>query len=383
MGLIVKADSIYRPQATDYHYLIVENGRVINLTTNLNAYQLENYRLMDYSGYQIIPGLIDIHIHGGAGVGVMDGSIASIRELIAYAAQIGITSFLPTTLTAPLDKLKQVLDQLKQVAKHSEAIIGVHLEGPFINPQRAGAQAKEHIISPTTKLLAKLLSDYSTVIKLVSLAPEISGGIKALRYLEERGIITSVAHSNANLSVMEEAFAAGLNHATHFFNQMAGFHHRRPGVVGAVLNNENCSCEFIADGIHLHPQVIELLVKTKRLEQLILVSDSLRAAGMAAGDYKLGGLEVRVTEDGRATLADGTLAGSTLQLREAVRNVVEFTALDFSQALQLATFNPAVKLGIESQKGTLEPGTDADFVVVDDKLEVIATYQLGELIYCN
>lgn len=380
MESIIKADLIYTPDKSTAQYLVIGNSKVLEITDTLAEYDLSGYKLVDYSGCQIIPGLIDTHLHGGAGVEVMEASLASIKKLSNYGFETGITSLLPTTLAAPESLLLDTLDIIKEAQTSCSNILGVHLEGPFINPKQAGAQKKEFITAPNKNYVDRLLTDYKDLIKIVSLAPEVDGGLEMVDYLEQQGITTSVAHSDSSFEVMQQAFSYGLSHATHIFNKMNSLHHRQPGTVGAVLNNDSCSCEVIADGIHIHPEVIELLLKIKGVDKVILISDSMQAAGLGAGEYTLGDQKVAVDKQGRAQLADGTLAGSTLKLVDAVANVVEFTELNFSQALKLATANPAYKLGL-NKKGRLKAGYVADFVVVNEELEVLATYKKGSKVY--
>ncbi|ADL13045.1 N-acetylglucosamine-6-phosphate deacetylase [Acetohalobium arabaticum] len=380
MKCIIKADLIYTPMKSKAQYLVIADSTVLKITDTLAEYDLSNFKLVDYSGCQIIPGLIDTHIHGGAGVEVMEASLASVKRLSHYGFKTGVTSLLPTTLAAPKSLLLDTLEIIKEAQTSCSNIIGAHLEGPFINPKQAGAQKKEFITAPNRGYVDRLLTDYKDLIKIVSLAPEVDGGLEMVDYLEQQGITTSVAHSAASLEVMQQAFSYGLSCATHIFNKMNSLHHRQPGTVGAVLNNDSCSCEVIADGIHIHPEVIGLLLKIKGVDKVILISDSMQAAGMGAGKYNLGNQKVTVDKQGRARLTDGTLAGSTLKLIDAVANVVEFTRLNFSQALKLATVNPAYKLGLE-RKGRLKADYVADFVVVDEELEVLATYKKGSKVY--
>ncbi|SJZ31426.1 N-acetylglucosamine-6-phosphate deacetylase [Selenihalanaerobacter shriftii] len=382
MKQIIKASEIYTPEISRKKHLIIEGNKVESISNNIKDYNLQEYKLINYSEYRVLPGLIDIHIHGGAGVGVMDGRLECIKKLSEYAFKSGVTSFLPTTLTTSKVKLMNVLAiiQYAKGQKYSSNIEGVHLEGPFINEKQAGAQNQNFICTPKHKYLQELIDSYQDLIKVVSIAPEIEKGLDVVDYFARKGITVSVAHSDATFEIMQKAFAKGLDQATHFFNGMRGLHHRYPGVVGAVLNNEECYCELIADGIHVHPEVIDLLIKIKGEKKIILISDSMQAAGLSAGSYALGDDKVTVDETGKAYLSDGTLAGSTLRLIDAISNMVQFTHLNFVQALKMATINPAVKLGLE-RKGRLEVGCEADFIVVNDSLDIIATYKNGNKVY--
>ena len=334
--------------------------------------------LINAKGKYVSPGLIDIHIHGIGGHDTMDGSLEALQQMSIYVAKNGVTGFLPTTMTldqASICKSLDIIKILKDAKPLGARILGAHMEGPFINPKYKGAQREQYIIKPNYEFI----KDYTDIIKIITLAPEMDENfafLDAVRQHEE--IVLSIGHSNATYEEALEAIAKGVSHATHTFNAMSPFHHRKPGVVGAILNSD-ISCELIADKIHVHPGNFQLLINSKGVDRVVLISDSMRAACMKNGQYGLGGQTVNVNSDS-ARLKDGTLAGSVLTLNKAIKNVLENTDLTLCEAVNMASLYPAQVIGMSKQKGSIEIGKDADLVIFDADFAVQYTWVEGEII---
>ena len=335
--------------------------------------------------FKAIPGFIDVHIHGVNGADTMDATEEALDTIVSALPKEGTTSFLATTITQERKQIEKALINTgkyikQQPSKGKAEILGIHLEGPFVNTKRAGAQPMKHIIDPNLALFKKWQSLSNGNIKLVTLAPERPGGLEMIRYLTENGIIASIGHSDATYNEVTEAINAGANHITHLYNQMRGLHHREPGVVGAAFLRDELKAEIIVDGVHVRPEAAELAYKQKQSDGIILITDSIRAKCLKDGKYDLGGQEVTV-QDGKAVLSDGTLAGSILRFAQAVQNIVHFTGCSLEDAIKMSSINPAKQLNIYDLKGSIAKGKDADIVILDENLEVVMTFCRGELAY--
>ncbi|MCE0452479.1 N-acetylglucosamine-6-phosphate deacetylase [Brevibacillus sp. AF8] len=331
----------------------------------------------------ICPGFVDMHMHGIDGYDTMDGTPESLQAISTALARHGVTSFLATTMTAPYAQLEQVLVNIAQNSREGlqgAQSIGIHLEGPWINPRYKGAQKEENIAIPKLDAVQKLYELSEGLIKVVTIAPEQPEALEAIAWLKERDVIVSAGHTGATFAQATEAVDAGVRHFTHCFNAMTGLHHREPGVVGAAMYHEQLSTELIADGIHVHPAVMKILYRVKTAERLALVSDSMRAAAMGEGTYDLGGQEVHV-QDNQAKLADGTLAGSILTLNRAVGNMVTLSGVSLPDAVEMASLTPASILGFGERKGRLAAGYDADITVLNTQFDVIMTFVAGKEVY--
>ena len=324
-----------------------------------------------------------MHVHGGGGFDIMDGKYEAIKQVAAAHSRFGTTAFLPTTMTMRKDKIIESLKSVKEaIVKGTGAaeILGVHLEGPYINSERKGAQKKEDIKNPSIEEFLEFNLASGNLIRLLTIAPEIPGAIELIHWLSEHKIIASVGHSNATYEQVQESIRAGLNHVTHTFNAMSGLNHHEPGVVGAALSSPELIVEMIADGVHLHPAVMKILTRVKGAEKIVLITDAIRATSMPEGTYDLGGQDVIVT-NGQARLKNGTLAGSILTMDKAVRNMISMAGVSLKEAVQMATINPAKCLGIEGRKGSLAAGKDADIVILDKKLKVKLTMVKGKIVH--
>ncbi len=337
---------------------------------------------IDAQGRYVMPGLIDIHIHGYLGEDASDGSYDGLKKIAEGIVKNGVTSFLPTTMTVSYEELRAAFAQIRKLVKESGAAdwqgaqaLGVNAEGPFINPVRKGAQAAE----PIRPGDAAFLKEYQDIIRMFTIAPEMPGNLQCIRQLADSGMLIAMGHTDANYDQAREGFEAGVRHVTHLFNAQTPLMHRDPGVVGAALSDDRVSCELIADTFHIHKGLFGLVAKLKG-DKLVLITDCTRAGGLADGEYSLGGQPIYV-KGIECRLADGTIAGSVLRLNEAVRNMLENTDLPVHAAVNMASLNPAHAIGVAACKGSLEAGKDADIVLADARFAIHSTIIGGRTVY--
>ncbi|PYI57102.1 N-acetylglucosamine-6-phosphate deacetylase [Paenibacillus flagellatus] len=336
--------------------------------------------VIDAKGGWVLPGFVDVHVHGGYGADFMDAEAESIDTITRFHGGHGTTSIVATTLTGPKDRLSDVLAVVNEYRSKDmpyAQVVGVHLEGPFINVKYKGAQNPAYIVPPQKAWLEEWHAAYPGLIKQLSLAPETEGALELIAWLRANGINAAAAHTDATYDQIMAAADAGLNQSVHTFNAMTGLHHRNPGTVGAVLTDDRISAEVIADGHHVHPACIRLLTKAKTNDNLMLITDAMSAAGLEDGTYDLGGLAVNV-KDGVATLKEGnSLAGSTLTMIGALRFAVEQVGVSVQQASRYASGNPARQLGLFDRTGSLEAGKQADVLLASPELELQRIWAKG------
>ena len=333
--------------------------------------------VLDLEGAWLLPGLVDLHMHGGGGHSVADSREAMVGA-VAFHRRHGTTATLVSLMTAPVDDLCEQLSWADQLVRRGPTagghVLGSHLEGPFLSPTRCGAQNPAHIMAPDRAVLDRLIAAAGGGLRMVTLAPELDGAVALIAPLRRRGVIVAMGHSDATFEQASAAVRAGANHATHLFNAMPPLHHREPGLVGAALEAD-IPCELINDGRHLHPALVGLVARM--ISRPVLVTDAIDASGVGDGTFVLGGQEVRV-HDGEARLTStGSLAGSTLTMSEALRRAVHDSGLSVEQASAAASTNPARALGLEASIGSIAPGHRADLVVLDDNLQVTAVMAGG------
>lgn len=336
---------------------------------------------IDAAGKYVIPGLIDMHIHGYLGEDASDGSFDGIRVMAEGVAKNGVTSFLPTTMTVSYDELHAAFAQIRKSMEESNSdawqgaqILGVNAEGPFINPSKKGAQAGENIRPGD----ADFLKEYLDIIRVFTIAPEMPGNMDCIREMAGKCLI-SMGHTNATFDEAKAGIEAGVGHVTHLFNAQTALMHRDPGVVGAALTDDRVSTELIADAFHVNANLFPLVAKMKG-DKLVLITDCTRAGGLADGEYTLGGQPIFVNGI-ECRLADGTIAGSVLRLNHAVRNLLKYTSLPVWEAVNAASLNPAKRIGADNVKGSLEVGKDADIVLCDEEFNICRTISRGRTIY--
>jgi len=353
--------------------ILVFDKKIVNITEMID---FEDVEIIDANGAYVSAGFIDLHIHGSGGADVMDATAAALETLSSTLLQTGTTSFLATTMTMSDQDIDKALQNLqKNASKVTGAeILGIHLEGPFVNASRHGAQDKEYVQEPSVTLI----ENYMQEIKMITLAPEVKGAEAFVKLLtkEHPHIILSIGHSDASYEACQKSFGWGISHATHLFNAMNPYHHRKPGIVGAVFDSD-VTCDIIADLVHTHPSVLELVQQVKK-GKLMLITDAMRAGCMKCGTYDLGGRQVEVKE-GKATMEDGTLAGSVLKMNEALLNMRTYTSMTLVEIVNSVTKIPARKLVVN--KGELKRGYDADIVIFDENFSIISTIVGGEIKY--
>ncbi|UOQ91729.1 N-acetylglucosamine-6-phosphate deacetylase [Halobacillus shinanisalinarum] len=331
--------------------------------------------------WTLVPGFIDVHIHGADGYDVMDASNEALAGMADRLPEEGTTSFLATTMTQSKQNISRAVRTVGEYMKQQKAagqaeILGVHLEGPFISQEKAGAQPLEHIVPSSIEQFAQWHEESGDNIRLVTLAPESQGGIDLIKYLSAKGIVASIGHSQATFDQVTEAVQAGARHVTHLYNQMSGLHHREPGIVGAAFLNEKLMVEMIVDHVHARPEAVQLAYHHTKADRTILITDAMRAKCLPEGTYDLGGQNVNV-EGNEARLPDGTLAGSILTLEQAVSNMKQNNDISMEELVRMTSTNAANQLGIGHRKGIIAEGKDADLVILDENLSVVMTVCRG------
>ena len=378
---LIKNATIYLPlQVLNQGWLVIQDGTIEKIGVGEPPSPIDG-DTYDAQGQRLLPGFIDIHVHGAMGHESMDASSEGLISMAQYYAQHGVTSFLPTTWAAPFDSLLPVFANIHLTMGRSykgAQILGTHVEGPFIHPAKAGAQNPAAIYPATQKLIDQLLAQ--GIVKLVTLAPEIPENQQIIPLLHSRGVAISAGHTTATYEEMEEAVALGVSSVTHTFNAMPPLHHREPGAVGAALLMDELSCEVIADNIHLHPAILKMVARLKTAANMILVTDAIRGTGLPDGEYPIDERTITI-RNGEARLPNGNLAGSTLTMERAFRNMLTATGWNIDELLPAATLTPARLIGIQDRKGSIEIGKDADMIIIDDEINVINTFVAGNLVH--
>lgn len=372
MSTLFKNIRLITPYEVLHGYgVIISEGKITNIDLEQNIKTESVDQIIDGNGQFLSPGFIDIHNHGNSGYDFMDATEEAIDKIGEYHLQNGVTSYLGTVLTQSYESM---INAVKNIAEYenkdnSSQLLGVHLEGPFFSASKKGAQPEEFIKDPDMLFIKKLIDISGDKLKMVSIAPEKEGALELITYLKKNNITTAMAHSNATYDEAINGIKHGATVATHLYNGMRDFTHREPGIVGASLTDDRVFCELIYDRIHLHDAAVEIALKMKGPDKIILVSDAMRAAGLDDGDYELGGQKVTVKE-GAARLKDGSLAGSTLNLRTAVYNMIKYLNVPIHEAVRMASLSPAKAIGIDKYKGSIEIGKDADMIMFDDDINI-------------
>jgi N-acetylglucosamine-6-phosphate deacetylase len=381
--LAITAKALFTPlKRIERPLLLIDGGSITDIRSQGEADLPANAKRIDFKDCVLAPGLIDIHIHGSAGHDVMQADKQGRRRMEEFLASRGVTSYFPSTVAAPLDATLRSLEWLAKAIESSHSAgraqpLGIHLEGPFLSHIRRGVHLPENLLKPTVETFDKFWQAAGGHVRVLTIAPELDGAREVIAEANKRGVCVSIGHSDADLAAARAGILAGARHATHTFNAMRPLDHRAPGILGEVLSNSNLSADIIADGVHVHPSVVRIFLEAKGEERAVLITDAISAAGMPEGHYQLGGMDVEV-KDGRVT-RDGSLAGSVLTLDRAVRNVMEFGGWNLQQAVRLATKNPAAAVAAK-RKGILEPGADADLVVLTEGGDVRASVVRGEVV---
>lgn len=335
-------------------------------------------------GAVVLPGFIDEHIHGAGGSDAMDGTTKDLSIIAETVAKEGTTTFLATTMTQSKENILKAMRAVKEYretgSEKGARIAGIHLEGPFIAAAHKGAQPLEYVAAPNAEVFDEYNEASGNCIKIITLAPEVDGAIGFIRHLKKKGVVVSIGHTGAKCTEVLQAMDAGATNITHTYNAQSPLHHREIGVVGSALLFDDLYCELISDTIHVSVPAMQLLVKNKKADKLALITDAMRAKGLADGISELGGQTV-IVKNGEARLQDGTLAGSVLKMNVAVKNMVEKVGVPLTQAVDYCTINPARTLKIDGETGSIATGKRADFAVLGKNYEVLYTIRDGKIVY--
>lgn len=362
--------------------MIIKGGKVFQEDGSFleQAIYINDHRLVDKAEYQddgevidaegllVLPGLVDIHSHGAAGEDFSDGNPEGFKKILQYEKRCGITSYCPTSMTFPKERLRQIFASIKGAQTEDGAtVVGINMEGPFLDPAKKGAHVEKWIAAPDVAFVRELNQDADGLVRLVTVAPNMDGAEEFIKEMHEE-VCISLGHTAADYDCASRAMKLGAHHVTHLYNAMQPFGHRAPGLIGAAMDDPECMVELICDGYHIHPSAIRAAFRLFGPERVILISDSMRATGMENGTYELGGQEVTV-KDRKAVLKDGTLAGSATNLYGCMCKAIEF-GIPLEQAIMAATANPARSIGIFDRVGSIRIGKQADLLLVSENLEL-------------
>ena len=357
-GKVFQEDGSFLEQA-----LYINDHRLVD-----KAEHQDDEKVIDAEGLLVLPGLVDIHSHGAAGEDFSDGNPEGLKKILQYEKRCGITSYCPTSMTFPKERLRQIFASIKGAQTEEEAkVVGINMEGPFLDPAKKGAHVEEWIAAPDAAFVRELNQDVDGLVRLVTLAPNMDGAEEFIKEMHEE-VCISLGHTAADYDCASRAMKLGAHHVTHLYNAMQPFGHRAPGLIGAAMDDPECMVEMICDGYHIHPSAIRAAFRLFGPERVILISDSMRATGMENGTYELGGQEVTV-KDRKAVLKDGTLAGSATNLYGCMCKAIEF-GIPLEQAIMAATANPARSIGIFDRVGSIRIGKQADLLLVSENLEL-------------
>jgi N-acetylglucosamine-6-phosphate deacetylase len=383
--ILANARIVLKDRVAEAGSVSVRDGLIasINTTGSDTGSETQTTRRLELSGLTLFPAFIDAHIHGAVGIDVMTATAEGLGHASQFLASQGVTSWLPTLVPASDEEYQSTVAAIKHASQTTQGgarIVGLHYEGPFVNLAQCGALHKEHFKTYTgPRDLDRLTTPPNLTAKMITLAPEIDGGIELIKELQGKGWIVSIGHTRADEQVLDQAFTAGARHMTHFMNAMPQMHHRQPGPVSWGLSRDDVTCDVIADGIHLHPLTLRVLLRAKGSGSLSLISDAIAAAGKGDGDYKIWGETISI-KDGRTSNASGTIAGSVITMRDAVRMMFSLGVSDVEVA-QMASTNPARLLRMDQEIGSIEEGKRADLVVLDQDGEVQLTVVGGEVVF--
>ena len=364
--------------------ILVEDGRIVAMGHRDEVTVPDG--AVDYvaGGMTVVPGFVDVHIHGAGGHDVMEGNARALDKITAMVARYGTTSMIATTVTAPVDDTCKSLEGIARYIRKREQegperpsaeILGIHFEGPFISKARRGVHPPECLLKPSTNILDQFLQASDGLARMITMAPELPGGLELAAHAKAAGLVVSMGHTDADYAQAREAIRAGCRHATHMYNAMRPFTHRDPGVIAAVMTEPDVTAEIIADLVHVAAPAIQVLLGVKGFDAVIAITDGIAATGMGDGKYQLGTFEVTV-RDGVCRNSEGKLAGSTLTLDRALRNLVS-VGVPFADALRMMTILPARRLGLAGKKGIIAVGSDADLVVLTPDLRVAGVMTRG------
>jgi N-acetylglucosamine-6-phosphate deacetylase len=373
MKTLIKNTRILLEDSVLYDHQVVIEDNLISRIISKEETVKDIDKVIDGKNLYLSPGFIDIHNHGNSGFDTMDATQEALENMAKYHLSNGVTTFLAATMTNPKDKIlkaaKNVADYMETQTEENSRLLGIYLEGPYFNILKKGAQPGQAIKDPDIEEVKEFIETSKNTIKVVSLAPELKGAKEMIKYLRNNDIKIAIGHSNSEYESANQAITLGATISTHLYNGMRAYTHREPGIIGACLTNSLLRTEIIADGIHLHKTAIEVAKLCKGCDNIILISDAMRAAGLEDGMYELGGQTV-ISKDGSARLLDGALAGSTLNLNLAVKNMINLFDTSIVNAVKMASLNPAKAIGLEEKLGSISAGKYADLLFFDDSVEI-------------
>ena len=385
--IVFSAHRLYSPQEEILHPLVfVEDGIISSVSSRAHREAPANATVVDLGEAILAPGFVDIHIHGGAGLDVMRASADELPRLNNFLTRHGVTGYFPTTVAAPLEQTCAALGRLADAIESGQENLsvggaavqslplGIHLEGPFLSHKRRGVHPAEYLVEPTVQIFERLWQAARGHVRMMTIAPELSGALEVIAEAARRNVLVSIGHSDASLETARAGVYAGARHATHTFNAMRPLDHRDPGILAEVLTDNQITADIIADGIHVMPEVIRLFLQAKGKDRAVLVTDAISATGMPNGTYQLGPLQVEV-KDGKCTM-DGKLAGSVLTMDRAVRNVTQFGGWSLQDSVGAATLNPARAAGL-AKHGRIIAGAEANLVALNSNGDVLQTFVRG------
>jgi len=400
--LVFKNAKIITPmRVIDNGVLIVDEGKIFDLGPGDEIKIPKNARIVDVDGKYLAPGFIDIHLHGGGGADTMDATQEAMEKISVAHAKGGATSIVPTTTSAPMDDIIRAVEVIELAKKRTlpgAQVLGAHIEGPYFSMEQKGAQNPEYLKNPKSEEYLKLLDKYNCILR-VSAAPELEGGLELGRELKKSGIVASIAHTNATYQDVLAAIEAGYTHVTHMYSGMSGLKrsnaYRISGVIESTLLLDELTTEVIADGHHLPPSLLKLIIKAKGINELSVITDAMSAAGLGPGKYSIGGVdaivEANVAEEFEIPEEEGNyvaklltrdfFAGSVATINRCVRNMVKLVSLSIQDAVKMATINPAKVVGVDDKKGSLAKGKDADMLIFDEDVNAIMTVVGGRIVH--
>nr|WP_246566530.1 N-acetylglucosamine-6-phosphate deacetylase [Tissierella simiarum] len=369
---LIKNVNVVTPYEILYGFAVaLDNSKIVNIDKE-DQFNEENFnKVIEGKGNFLSPGFIDIHNHGNSGYDIMDSTEEALDAISDFHLKNGVTSYLGTVITSSYEDMIEAMKNIVNYKNKEDKaqIIGIHLEGPFFNIDKKGAQPAKHIKSPNLEEIENILKVAKDKLKMVSLAPELEGALDIINFLKNNDVTVAMAHTNATYEDSKKGIAHGITVATHLYNGMRSFSHREPGVIGASLTDDRVYCEIIYDRIHLHDAAVEIAIKMKGQDKIVLVSDAMRATGLADGNYELGGQKV-IVKKGAARLESGNLAGSTLNLRKAVYNMVSKLNIPIHEAVRMASLSPAKAIKVDNYKGSIEIGKDGDLIIFDKDINI-------------
>lgn len=361
--------------------VIIKKDKIVDILPERSVVSDEHDEIIDGNEHFLAPGFIDIHNHGNSGFDIMDATEEALDNIGAFHLKNGVTSYLGTIITSSYENIIKAIDNVVNYKNEKDIaqILGAHLEGPFFAAEKKGAQPEIYIKKPDMEAIERILEASKGKLKMVSIAPEMEGALDVISYLRENEVSISMAHTTATYDEARKGVDHGITIATHIYNGMRTFSHREPGVIGLSLVDDRVYCEMIYDRIHLHDGAVKIVLKMKGLDKTILISDAMRATGLKDGDYELGGQKV-IVKDGAARLEDGSLAGSTLNLHDAVYNMVNYLDVPIHEAVRMASLTPAKAINADKNKGSIEVGKDADLILIDKDINILGTIVGGKKI---